>query len=80
MSKVIGIDLGSTNSAVSIMEGGKPTAIANSEGERTTPSVIALKNGERKVGAAAKRQMVVNPKETVTIIKRFMKNEVTVNS
>ena len=72
MSKVIGIDLGSTNSAVSVMEGGKPTAIANSEGERTTPSIIALKDGERKVGAAAKRQMVVNPKETVTIIKRFM--------
>ena len=72
MSKVIGIDLGSTFSAVSVMEGNKPTAVANSEGERTTPSVIALKDGERKVGAAAKRQMVVNPKETVNIIKRFM--------
>ena len=72
MGKVIGIDLGSTNSVVSVLEGGKPTAIANSEGDRTTPSIIALKDGERKVGAAAKRQMVVNPKETVNIIKRFM--------
>lgn len=72
MSKVIGIDLGSTNSAVAIVEGSKPIAITNSEGDRTTPSIIGLKNGERKVGAAAKRQMVVNPKETVTIIKRFM--------
>lgn len=72
MSKVIGIDLGSTYSVVSVVEGGKPTAIANEEGKHSTASVIALKNGERKIGDAAKRQMVVNPKETVNIIKRFM--------
>ena len=72
MSKVLGIDLGSTNSAVSIIENGKPIIIVNEEGGRTTPSIIALKNGERKVGEPAKRQRVVNPKETVSIIKRFM--------
>lgn len=72
MSKVIGIDLGSTTSAVAILEANKPMAVTNAEGNRTTPSVIALKGGERKVGEAAKRQMVVNPKETVNIIKRFM--------
>lgn len=71
-NKVIGIDLGSTNSAVAIIENGKPTIIVNEEGGRTTPSVIALKNGERKVGVAAKRQQIVNPKETVILIKRFM--------
>lgn len=72
MSKVIGIDLGSTLSEVSVLEGGKPTIIVNEEGGRTTPSVISLKNGERKVGATAKRQAVINPKETIVLIKRFM--------
>ena len=73
MSKIIGIDLGSTLSEVAIVEGGKPTIIVNEEGSRTTPSVIGfLDNGERKVGAAAKRQMVTNPKSTINLIKRFM--------
>lgn len=70
--KIIGIDLGSTLSEVSVMEGGKPTIIINEEGGRTTPSVICLKGGERKVGASAKRQATVYPKETVVLIKRFM--------
>lgn len=72
MSKVIGIDLGSTLSEVAVVEGGKPVIIVNEEGGRTTPSVISLKGGERKVGTAAKRQAVINPKETVILIKRFM--------
>lgn len=73
MSKtVIGIDLGSTLSEVSVIENGKPVIVVNEEGSYTTPSVISLKNGERKVGASAKRQMIVNPKETVNLIKRFM--------
>lgn len=72
MSKVIGIDLGSTLSEVSVMEGGKPTIIVNEEGERLTPSVVSLKDGEKKVGSAAKRQAVINPKETIVLIKRFM--------
>lgn len=72
MGKIIGIDLGSTNSCVAIMESGKPTVIVNEEGSRTTPSVIALNDGERKVGITAKRQQVVKPKETVILIKRFM--------
>ena len=73
MSKIIGIDLGSTLSEVAIVEGGKPTIIVNEEGSRTTPSVIAfLEGGERKVGASAKRQMVTNPKNTINLIKRFM--------
>ena len=71
-NRILGIDLGSTNSAVSVIESGKAIIVVNEEGRRTTPSVIALKNGERKVGEAAKRQRVVNPKETVSIIKRFM--------
>ena len=70
--KVIGIDLGSTLSEVSVMEGGKPTIIINSEGERTTPSIVSIKNGERLVGSAAKRQAVTNPKTTINLIKRFM--------
>lgn len=70
--KIIGIDLGSTNSCVSIIEGGKPTVIINEEGGRTTPSVISLKDGERVVGAAANRKKVTQPKETVILIKRFM--------
>lgn len=73
MSKtVIGIDLGSTLSECSVIENGKPVVVVNEEGSYTTPSVIALKNGERKIGGAAKRQMIVNPKETVNLIKRFM--------
>ena len=72
MSKIIAIDLGSTLSEVSVMEAGTPTIIVNDEGSRTTPSVVSFVNGERKVGSAAKRQMVMKPKETVTLIKRFM--------
>lgn len=72
MSKAIGIDLGSTLSEVAIIENGKPVVVVNEEGSRTTPSVIMIKNGERKVGAAANRQKVVNPEETVVLIKRFM--------
>src|ERR687891_9575 len=73
MSKVIGIDLGTTNSVVAILEGGEPTVIANSEGGRTTPSVVAFtKEGERLVGQVAKRQAVTNPENTVFSIKRFM--------
>ena len=68
----IGIDLGSSFSSVCVVEQGKPVAIFNEEGSNSTPSVVSLKDGERKIGAAAKRQMVVNPKETVNIIKRFM--------
>lgn len=73
MSKVIGIDLGTGNSAVAVMEGGTPKIIVNSEGNRTTPSVVAYdKNGERKVGESAKRQAAINPKTTVHSIKRFI--------
>lgn len=70
--KAIGIDLGTGFSAVAIVEAGKPVVITNSEGSRTTPSVVSLKDGERKVGETARRQRVVNPKETITTIKRFM--------
>jgi len=73
MSKIIGIDLGTTNSCVSVIEGGEPVVIPNSEGARTTPSIVAFsKTGERLVGAAAKRQAVTNPKKTIYSIKRFM--------
>ena len=73
MGKIIGIDLGTTNSCVSVMEGNEPVVIPNSEGKRTTPSVVAfLDNGERKVGDPAKRQAITNPKRTVFSIKRFM--------
>ncbi|MES2704319.1 MAG: molecular chaperone DnaK [Bacteroidota bacterium] len=73
MAKIIGIDLGTTNSCVSVMEGNEPVVIANDEGRRTTPSVLAfLKNGERKVGDPAKRQAITNPINTVQSIKRFM--------
>ncbi len=73
MGKIIGIDLGTTNSCVSVMEGNEPVVIANDEGRRTTPSVVAfLKNGERKVGDPAKRQAITNPINTVQSIKRFM--------
>ncbi|HET7294112.1 MAG TPA: Hsp70 family protein, partial [Vicinamibacteria bacterium] len=73
MSKVVGIDLGTTNSVVAVMEGDSPSVIANSEGARTTPSVVAFgKDGERLVGQVAKRQAVTNPENTVYSIKRFM--------
>lgn len=73
MAKIIGIDLGTTNSCVAVMEGNEPVVIANDEGRRTTPSVIAfLKNGERKVGDPAKRQAITNPTNTIMSIKRFM--------
>jgi molecular chaperone DnaK len=73
MSKIIGIDLGTTNSCVSVMEGNEPVVIANSEGRRTTPSIVAfLKDGERKIGDPAKRQAVTNPINTIYSIKRFM--------
>src|SRR5688572_22796966 len=72
-SKIIGIDLGTTNSVVSVMEGGDPVVIPNAEGGRTTPSVVAFtKDGERLVGQVAKRQAVTNPKQTIFSIKRFM--------
>jgi len=73
MGKIIGIDLGTTNSCVSVMEGNEPVVIANNEGKRTTPSVVAfVEGGERKVGDPAKRQAITNPKKTVYSIKRFM--------
>lgn len=73
MSKIIGIDLGTTNSCVSVMEGNEPVVIANSEGKRTTPSVVAfVEGGERKVGDPAKRQAITNPRKTISSIKRFM--------
>jgi len=73
MGKIIGIDLGTTNSCVAVMEGNEPVVIANEEGRRTTPSVVAfLKNGERKVGDPAKRQAITNPQNTITSVKRFM--------
>src|SRR5438874_2920693 len=73
MAKVLGIDLGTTNSCMSVMEGGDPVVLENSEGARTTPSVVAFtKNGERLVGQAAKRQAVTNPQNTIFSIKRFM--------
>ena len=71
--KIIGIDLGTTNSVVAVIEGGQPTVIANEEGGRTTPSVVAFtEEGERLVGAIAKRQAVTNPERTIYSIKRFM--------
>src|SRR5690348_17366929 len=73
MGKIIGIDLGTTNSCVAVMEAGQPTVIANQEGARTTPSVVAFtKSGERLVGQVAKRQSITNPENTVFSIKRFM--------
>ena len=80
MSKIIGIDLGTTNSCVAIMEGGEPTVIANAEGSRTTPSVVAFsKSGERMVGQVAKRQAITNPDRTVISIKRKMGTDAKVN-
>src|SRR5210317_1994358 len=73
MGKVIGIDLGTSNSVVAVMEGGEPVVIPNAEGGRTTPSIVAFtKSGERLVGQAAKRQAGTNPQNTVFSIKRFM--------
>ena len=73
MSKIIGIDLGTTNSCVAVMEGGKPVVVANTEGARTTPSVVAFtKTGERLVGEPAKRQAVTNAEKTISSIKRDM--------
>ena len=73
MSKIIGIDLGTTNSCVAVMEGGEPVVIANAEGARTTPSVVGFtKTGERLVGQVAKRQAITNPDRTISSIKRQM--------
>ena len=73
MGKIIGIDLGTTNSCVAVMEGNEPVVVANSEGKRTTPSIVAfIDGGERKIGDPAKRQAVTNPNKTVYSIKRFM--------
>ena len=73
MGKIIGIDLGTTNSCVAVMEGNEPVVIPNSEGKRTTPSIVAfVENGERKIGDPAKRQAITNPHKTIYSIKRFM--------
>ncbi|CAM1335137.1 molecular chaperone DnaK [Tenacibaculum aestuariivivum] len=81
MSKIIGIDLGTTNSCVSVMEGNEPVVIPNAEGKRTTPSIVAfVEGGERKVGDPAKRQAVTNPTKTVYSIKRFMGNKFSESS
>ena len=79
MGKIIGIDLGTTNSCVAVIEGGNPTVIANSEGGRTTPSVVGFKDGERLIGQVAKRQAVANPDRTVISIKREMGTDYKVN-
>src|SRR5947199_9245804 len=76
MAKTIGIDLGTTNSCMAVLEGGEPTVIPNAEGGRTTPSVVAFtKDGQRLVGAPARRQQVTNPENTVFSIKRFMERK-----
>src|ERR1035437_2067933 len=73
MAKIIGIDLGTTTSCVAVLEGGEPKVIANAEGARTTPSVVAFsKSGERLVGQVAKRQAITNPENTIFSIRRFM--------
>src|SRR5919106_2509001 len=72
MSKVIGIDLGTTNSVVAVMEGGEPAVVVNQEGARTTPSVVGFSKDDRLVGQVGKRQAVTNPENTVFSIKRFM--------
>ena len=81
MGKIIGIDLGTTNSCVAVMEGGEPVVIASAEGARTTPSVVGFnaKTGERMVGQVAKRQAVANPDRTVISIKREMGSDYKVN-
>jgi molecular chaperone DnaK len=81
MGKIIGIDLGTTNSCVSVMEGNEPVVIANDEGKRTTPSIVAfLDNSDRKVGDPAKRQAITNPTRTIQSIKRFMGNRFSESS
>ena len=78
MGKILGIDLGTTNSCMAIMEGGKSVVLENSEGARTTPSIVAFsKSGERLVGQAAKRQAVTNPKNTIYSAKRFIGRKFT---
>ena len=78
MSKIIGIDLGTTNSCVSVIEGGEPVVIPNAEGARTTPSVVAFsKDGERMVGNVAKRQAITNPEKTISSIKRHMGSDLS---
>ena len=73
MGKIIGIDLGTTNSCVAVMEGNEPIVIPNNEGKRTTPSIVAfVEDGERKIGDPAKRQAITNPTKTVNSVKRFM--------
>ena len=80
MGKIIGIDLGTTNSCVAVMEGGEPVVIANAEGARTTPSVVAFsKTGERMVGQVAKRQAITNPERTISSIKRELGTDYKVN-
>ncbi|MEE1024111.1 MAG: Hsp70 family protein, partial [Acutalibacteraceae bacterium] len=80
MGKIIGIDLGTTNSCVAVIEGGEPVVIANAEGARTTPSVVAFsKNGDRMVGQVAKRQAITNPDRTISSIKREMGTSHTVS-
>ena len=79
MSKIVGIDLGTTNSCVAVMEGGQPTVIPNSEGGRTTPSVVGFKENDRLIGQVAKRQAVANPDKTVLSIKREMGTDYKVN-
>jgi molecular chaperone DnaK len=77
MAKVLGIDLGTTNSCMAVIEGGEPSVLENSEGKRTTPSVVAFtKSGERLVGEPAKRQAVTNSRNTIYSIKRFMGKKV----
>ena len=81
MGKVIGIDLGTTNSCVAVIEGNEPKVIVNGEGQRTTPSVVGFKNkGERVVGDPAKRQAVTNPEKTIYSVKRFMGNKFSESS
>lgn len=80
MGKIIGIDLGTTNSAVAVMEGGEAVIIPNTEGNRTTPSVVAFtKDGERLVGETAKRQAILNPQNTISSIKREMGSDFKVD-
>lgn len=80
MAKIIGIDLGTTNSCVSVMEGGEPVVIPNAEGSRTTPSVVSFQaNGERLIGQVAKRQAITNPEKTIISIKRYMGTDHKVN-
>lgn len=81
MGKVIGIDLGTTNSCVAVLEGGEPVVIANAEGNRTTPSVVGFtKAGERLVGETAKRQAITNPERTIASIKRYMEQTTQLKS